>query len=107
MIVRMPYTRRERRDGTFSERSTMKWRHVLKSLTVVMRSHGRKLKDVYALDGMGPAAETESIKRRWEVERIRLEAAFGGDASALPAFWLYELTEDGFRLVRSAQAVTP
>jgi hypothetical protein len=103
MIVRMPYTRHERRDGTILEKSTMPWRDVLKALTVVMRSHGLRLKDVHGLDGMGPAADTEKFKARWEVERTRLEAAFGGDLSILPDFWLYEWSECGFKLVRGVE----
>jgi hypothetical protein len=107
MIVCRPYTRQKRRNGSISERPTMPWRHVLKAITVVMRSHGLKLKDVYAVEGMGPAAETPKFKVQWETERTRLEAAFGGDPSILPDFWLYEWSENGFKLIRSGVSCKP
>jgi hypothetical protein len=100
MIVRAPYVRRLRRDGEVSIRSAMPWRDLLKALTFVMRSHGLRLKDVYAVEGMGPAAETPEFEARWEVERARLDVAFCGGLTILPNFWLYEWKDGAFVLVR-------
>jgi len=103
MIVRVPYTRRMRRDGTFSDRSAMPWRHVIRALTAVMRSHGRRLKDVYAVEAMGPEDDTPKFKTEWEATQARLEAAFNGDRTILPAFWLYDWRNDAFVLVRAGK----
>jgi len=106
MIVRMPYVRLERRDGTVSERPSMRWRDVLKAITVVMRSHGFKLKNVYAIERKGPAASSPKFEAEWEQERGRLEVAFDGDPTIFPDFWLYEWKNGAFALVRrGTQAV--
>ena len=109
IIVRMPCIRRETRDGRVSTRAHMRWRNVLKSIGSLMRSHGFRLKDVYAIELIAPAAETPQFEAEWRERHIKLDAAFGGDPTTHPDFWLYNWENGAFWLARPAttKMVTP
>ena len=53
----------------------MRWRNVLKSIGSLMRSHGFRLKDVYAIELIAPAAETPQFEAEWRERHIKLDAA--------------------------------
>lgn len=105
-IVRMPCIRREfsGRDARVSIQASPRWRDVLKAIGSVMRSHGFKLKNVYSIELIAPAAETPEFVTEWEKFTARIDAAFAGDSTIIPEFWLYEWKDGAFALVRAGAA---
>jgi hypothetical protein len=99
VIVRIPWPR-------------PRWRDVLKALTVLMTTHGYRQKDIVAIEGMTHYAPDDTPDKvfRWNEKaaaadvalRGRLAAAFDGDPSILPTFWLYDWDGREFVLARPA-----
>jgi hypothetical protein len=82
------------------------WRKILKALTVVMREHGLKRKDISGIEGVFPREEPESIFPEKDVskERSRLDAAFNG-GSRYASFWLYTWNRRGEKFVLARKPV--
>ena len=89
----------------------LKWRDLLKALTPVMQSHGGMQKDISSIENLSHPDEgipehcenfSGSAKAMQNAKdfRARLELAYGGDASILPHFWLYDWKDGSFVLVR-------
>jgi hypothetical protein len=78
-----------------------RWRSILRAMTTVMRSHGFRQKDIFALDGLvvSPDQDQTVVDRAFAA---RLEAAYAGAMDKVPGFWLYDWRGDTFKLVRAA-----
>ena len=90
----------------------IKWRDLLNALTSVMQSHGGKKKDISSIENLSHPDEcfpehcgenfnksTKAIQKAKDL-REQLELAYGGDASILSPFWLYDWKDGSFILVR-------
>lgn len=99
-----------------------RWRDMLRALTPVMRSHGKRLKDLYALDHLfhpddvdgatDPSSphKTPAMIDQALQTRTRLEQAYKGEETRYAAFLLYEWVPEGggsFTLVQAAKLVLP
>lgn len=90
VIVRVPYP-------------MPRWRSILKAMTPVMHSYGRRQKDMYALEGLLPYPdERDAWSNGDEQFAERLARAYDGDPLYLPKFDLYDWQRGRFVLVRRA-----
>jgi hypothetical protein len=76
-----------------------RWREILRALTTVMRSHGLLQKDISLIEGLVPDP-TQERDTDDQAFIARLEAAYEGDVTILPKFWLYDWRHNSFQLVR-------
>jgi hypothetical protein len=75
-----------------------RWRSILRATTAVMRSHGLRQKDVYALEGVMPWPADRTDDDREIVARA--DAAYRGEGDKFQHFWLYDWRGDAFKLAR-------
>ena len=77
-----------------------RWRDVLTQLSLVMKVHGLKRKDIYALEPSDAGMRTEEVS----LHLSRLDSAFEGDHQILPAFHLYDWRAGEFVLARAGRS---
>jgi hypothetical protein len=108
ILVRVPMTGKPRR-----MKHVIPWKTLLQGLTPVMHSHGMRAKDISMIDSVyHPDDSTEDPnfparpnELQFAEESLRnAKAAFDGDRSHYPSFWLYEWQGAGFELVREPVA---
>ena len=88
MIVRVPWP-------------MPRWREIMRATTAVMRSHGLRQKDIWALDGLVEANPKERTEESRQLA-TRLDRGYDGLGSVLPGFHLYDWQDGVFKLSRGA-----
>lgn len=79
-----------------------RWRAILRAMTVVMRAHGLRQKDISEFDGMVSIDPADRDPKDWDLI-TRVDAAYAGATDKFPRFWLYDWSgfKGGhFKLVR-------
>ena len=82
-----------------------RWRDILRATTAVMRSHGRRQKDISSLEGL--VAMDPSDRTAEDRDLVAsVDAGYAGDPDRVPGFWLYDWHRGAFKLVRAATEIS-
>lgn len=79
-----------------------RWKDIVKAITPVMQSHNLRQKDISEIEGLIPHPDSSFNDEEMRFAE-RLDAAFEGDPSILPEFWLYDWVKGKFVPVRKHQ----